>query len=514
MTNTPSWAFVGAGECSSCRNSTFLFTHSLANHQAYRRHWSHDTPILACLYCHGRAFSCITDDLNDPTDEILTQVALLKEIEPALTDYQEIVEANFCYGCGRPETPNSPLAEASIQTDSTIIVRVHERCRVLASCCDTYRIRYVLMWYEIGGQQPDRSHYYDSTSFEGYDKCQECLDYELRERGEDLSDYFNCNWCQTYKTNDDLNEIDNGEYCDRCVERHRYTCGDCDTSYWDGDDHDCREEISDDLIHDYCYKPQPYFFPPRPKERLYFGIELEVEAGSNNIRQSAELVQSALGSRVYLKWDGSLNHGFEIVSHPHSLEAFRKDFAFDSFARFRKAGMRSWDTRTCGLHVHVSRDAFGIPYDNRTDNYAEHISTRQSHELRFIKLIYDNEAQVSKLAGRKSGYAHFNDKGVLMAKVREQGFDRHSAVNTENDSTLEVRVFKGSLRPERVLGAIEFVHAGVEYTRHLKVNGKNRALSWVAFCGYVHNEQETYPNLYALMVKAFKDERDLDNQED
>jgi hypothetical protein len=97
-----------------------------------------------------------------------------------------------------------------------------------------------------------------------------------------------------------------------------------------------------------------------------------------------------------------------------------------------------------------------------------------------------------------------------LAKVRSGGYDRHVAVNTENSETLEVRVFKGSLMPERVLGCIEFVHSGVEYTRNLKVTGKNHALSWLAYCGYVHTNQEQYPNLYALMLKTFNQERDIE----
>jgi hypothetical protein len=197
------------------------------------------------------------------------------------------------------------------------------------------------------------------------------------------------------------------------------------------------------------------------------------------------------------------------VTHPHSLDAYRKEFSWESFAQFRKDGLRSWNTSTCGLHVHVSRDAFGVPYDNRTDNFSRHIRTRQAHELRFIKLIYDNERQVCRLAGRKSdSYANFQDRNNLTNKVfrgRDIG-GRHAAVNTYNDSTLEVRIFKGSLKHERVLMALEFVHSAVEYTRDLKVNGKNHALSWLAFSGYVHANQEQYPNLFAFMAQSFNND--------
>ena len=245
------------------------------------------------------------------------------------------------------------------------------------------------------------------------------------------------------------------------------------------------------------------------------GFELEVEVLDGSIRDHAESVINALGEHAYLKSDGSLDHGFEIVTHPHSLDSYRKEFAFESFRKFRQGGLRSWNTSTCGLHVHVSRTAFGIPYDNRTDR-ADLIKSRQLHELRFIKLIYDNQRQVTRLAGRNTHYANFNDKGNLHHKVM-RGYDdggRYSAVNTQNENTLEVRLFKGSLNEKRVLMALEFVHSAVEYTRDLKVNATNKALSWVAFSGYIHERSEQYPHLHALMIHTLERDNDpADNEE-
>jgi hypothetical protein len=92
---------------------------------------------------------------------------------------------------------------------------------------------------------------------------------------------------------------------------------------------------------------------------------------------------------------------------------------------------------------------------------------------------------------------------VSKVKHGTQENGRYSAINTENDATLEVRVFKGSLRKERVLSALEFVHGAVEYTRNLKVTGKNNALSWLQFTRYVAENQEQYPNLALIMNESF-----------
>jgi hypothetical protein len=208
-----------------------------------------------------------------------------------------------------------------------------------------------------------------------------------------------------------------------------------------------------------------------------------------------------------MKDDGSLNDGFEIVTHPHTLSDYQTNFNWEFIPKLKQEGFRSWNTDTCGLHVHVSRTAFGegVSPWGRADR-DQLILRKQAHELRFMKLIYDNQRQVERIAGRAgTQFATFGDKGKLVEKVKfgNQSNGRYSAINTDNEATLEVRVFKGSLRKERVLSALEFVTASVEYTRNLKVTSKNQALSWLCFTAYVSNNMETYPNLALIMSESF-----------
>jgi hypothetical protein len=221
------------------------------------------------------------------------------------------------------------------------------------------------------------------------------------------------------------------------------------------------------------------------------------------------IAQGELGSHAYMKDDGSLNDGFEVVTHPHTLEQYQTNFNWDFIARLKDDGFRSWNTDTCGLHVHVSRTAFGegeIDWNSPIKERDRLILRKQAHELRFMKLIYDNQRQVERIAGRSNNhFATFSDKGRLMDKVKfgTQNNVRYSAINTDNDATLEVRVFKGSLRKERVLSALEFVAASVEYTRDLKVTSQNQALSWLRFTAYVSDNIETYPSLALIMSESF-----------
>jgi hypothetical protein len=411
-------------------------------------------------------------------------------------DYPYLMSLKSCHIC----TERIAVADEHVavrQDDPSRSYTVHEKCSQKMGCCDR---RY--LW---GGWHRNDSCFLKPYNFEGEYICQLCLDERLLDNNEILDeDYFLCNSCDNFRHNDSADYFNGEQFCQRCIDDHVYTCDDCSEQYWEGSDHYCSESSYGGLIHDYGYKPRPYFYGRTSGERIFMGFELEVEVRSGNMRDQASEVVNALGDHAYLKHDGSLNHGFEIVTHPHSLNSYKKEFAFDSFKRFRSNGLRSWDTSTCGLHVHVSRNAFGV-YDNRTDTISN--NSRQFHELRFIKLIYDNQRQVCALAGRTSeDYANFHDKGRLRDKVIN-GYSaggRHSAVNTENTNTLEVRIFRGSLNENRVLMALEFVHCAVEYTRNLKVNGKNKALSWLAFVGYVHANQEQYPHLHAVMASTFE----------
>jgi hypothetical protein len=350
------------------------------------------------------------------------------------------------------------------------------------------------------------------TRVDGQERCAVCTQaYYVNHGGE--RNFTFCNYCEN-TVQDDMTGFYRGDrYCSRCISNNVYECDDCGSERWDSDDHECDEgNDSRNLIHSWGYKPNPIFFGTGT---YHMGFELEVENRRSSSRyDGARLAQDTLDNHAYMKADASLSDGFEIVTHPHTLAYYQQDFEWEVLSKLRKEGFRSWDTTTCGLHVHVSRTAFGgtISYDTS----ASDILRMQAHQLRFMKLIYDNERQVSRIAGRSSSdYASFSDKGRLVRKVKQNESERghFSAVNVENYATLEIRVFKGSLRKERILSALEFVSASVEYTRNLKVTGTNTALSWLRFTAYVSQEATTYPSLALIMSESFTREQDPSDNE-
>ena len=292
-----------------------------------------------------------------------------------------------------------------------------------------------------------------------------------------------------------------GEHvCESCYD-NGVDCDECGYTMYNNESHDCDYGDSDDDddssgIHNYSYKPRPIFYGIAP----FMGFELEVEASGDRAGGVA-LFQNLdpFEKHYYLKSDGSLSYGFEIVSHPHDLTTYQSmDWSW--LDKLSKKGFKSWNTTSCGLHVHIGLDAF----------------KDENHQIRFTKFIYDNERQAKRIAGRSSGYATFDSKGKVIPKIKRkwQDSDRYTAVNVQNENTLEVRIFRGSLRKERVLSGIEFTHAVCEYTRDMKIIPKNKPFSWLRFAAYVAAHDDKYPNLFIIINETFERRSEIDTEQD
>jgi hypothetical protein len=279
--------------------------------------------------------------------------------------------------------------------------------------------------------------------------------------------------------------------CESCRDRWYWQCERCDG--WSRDGYDCGdgccgeycecEDCTDSgdygpLVHDYSYKPRPVFHGTGP---VFLGPEIEVEAPYRSQHQCAELAVSHLGDLGYLKEDGSLEHGFEIVTHPMSYSWAMAHFPWELLTELDNMGCAATDAT--GLHVHISRAGFASP----------------CHAYRWMKFIYRNQRGVEAVARRSSSYAAFTTDDRLAVKHYAKGgtaANRYRAVNTNNTDTFELRVFASSLDPNEVKAALAFTAATVEYTRELSVAAiAHRAgWSWPAFTTWV-SQQPIYQPL-------------------
>lgn len=503
------YGYVGIGFCERCSGVRSLATHS-AIHTENNDGWCVSCVSMELGRRHSEAWEESLQkraSLGDSPEEVercefelRLWKALLVEWEEISARIQhsrdEILEHEWgCVACVKFWHPDDQRANHKVTTALDMngnVVNVHAQCTTHCFCCDNVVIihdyrRTPETWNAFS--RPCVREVYS----EGF-VCRNCEDKVIND-----SEYFMCG-CGLLCAFDNSARAWGEYYCGRCGDNIG-TCDYCDEHIWlDSDDHSCDEREDRRIIHNYDFRPRGGFtYHGYDPNNVYLGFELEVECFEGNLDSDAERVRNVLEieqNRGYLKYDGSLNHGFEIVSQPHTLAEFQEHFPFEVIKNLQQTGYRSWDTDTCGFHVHVSKSAFG--WNNRARIQEGRV---EAHALRFLKLIYDNDRYVRRLAGRSSDqWASFDDKRALIPKVKHgrQVNSRYSAVNVSNPDTFEVRVFKGSMRVARILANLEFVHACVEYTRKLSVSPNNNTLQWPFFRKWLTGKPE-YANLTTLL---------------
>lgn len=306
-----------------------------------------------------------------------------------------------------------------------------------------------------------------------------------------------CEDCGDLFNGEDAEERNDMVMCPNCAENW-YWCGDHDIYYHSGEGCDyCAEEEYDDrssLIHDYSYRPNPIFFLPRanemrePRNTTVTGFELEMEATTGRLDEAAQLAINEF-PQAYLKYDGSINHGFEMVTHPMSLDYINSEFNFESLKLLADMGMRSAKTSTCGLHVHINKGFF---------------RSAPSTAYRFMSLFYSNAEAWRRLAGRShSSYAQWDigedarlltyTRGIRDNDMYAVNRDRYVALNLQPSKTIELRFFKGTLRPLTLQARLQAVHAAAEYAMSTRYKVKVRdASSWEAFRNFTTDNDKKY----------------------
>lgn len=291
----------------------------------------------------------------------------------------------------------------------------------------------------------------------------------------------------------------NYSWCDTCIDENCEYCEHCDT--YQLDDHRCpyapQASINGNCIESYTYRPRPVFRSINEidgdlssaaalREVPFMGFELEVEIGEcrNSTSDVLTRLDEAFDGNAYYKHDGSLSNGFEIVTHPMTLAAHHKLIDWSFCQSLTSMGVRSWQPGTCGLHVHISRSSF----------------RSLTHLALFQFLILHNETQFQYFAGRSSSeWAKFDgvSKNVIPEMKGKPYYNRgrYEAVNVTNSSTVEIRIFRGSLKPERVKMALELVNACWLYTSTMGSNAYiNGSCNFARFAEFVADKEE-YANL-------------------
>ena len=294
------------------------------------------------------------------------------------------------------------------------------------------------------------------TEFNGRLYCLDCLD--------DLT--LVCTDCGShFLRTHNRSENDDFPICPECYDRDYTRCVRCgriiDTDHcWyplDNDDPycaDCCYTIENSPIHDYYFKPYPIFYGDGPR---YFGVELEIDDGGECDSSAEALMDVANQSKtlVYCKHDGSLDDGFEIVTHPMSLDCQLHEMPWaEVLDKAISMGYLSHQAGTCGLHVHVSRKAFGDTLDAQDNAIARVLFFVERHWAELLRFSRRTQRQLEQWAAR---YGYRDRPGEMLEHVKKGHGSRYTCVNLTNADTIEFRMFRGTLKLNTLIAILQLV---------------------------------------------------------
>lgn len=325
--------------------------------------------------------------------------------------------------------------------------------------------------------------------------------------------------CDIYVYDDNAYELNNSYYCESCYYDVTTSCEYCDERYHVDDDPSCG--CVSRLIQSYSTKFSPLrmhmvdsagallvtpsrYLQKRDVNNIFLGLEFEMENMSGYTATTEEISQLFLdpieSEQLMLKHDGSINDGFELVSQPHTLDAFMHHFPWDLIEDARKKGMRGWDVghREIGIHIHINRKAFHSKPEHNRYNASPHL-------LGFMHFIYRNVPSIKRIAGRNVHYGHMDeaylDESFRICRYGRSQSRRTLGINLQNDETVELRMFRSTMRVERVQAYLQFAEAAVRYTqtdRVSKMRDRFNFRQFATWCSF----QERYKQLNDLIAET------------
>lgn len=325
--------------------------------------------------------------------------------------------------------------------------------------------------------------------FDGQSLCDGCYESETVE----------CSCCGERIWRDNNYGTEETPLCSQCFEDHYYRCEDCgrlirfEDAYFDEDDEDnqypyCEvcytQRHKHKSIHEYGYKPEPVFYG---EGNRFFGVELEIDSGgklSDNADRLLSIGDSS-SERIYIKGDGSLDDGMEIVTHPMTLSYHRTQMPWKELMRSAlEMGYYSHKTETCGLHVHVNRNTFSDDEERQDECIGRVLFFVERFWEELLRFSRRTQYQMNRWAAR---YGYKNQPKEILDHAKKGYGGRYTCVNITNYATIEFRLFRGTLKWNTLIATLQLVNEICSAAFSLS-DEELASLSW---CGFVEQLDET-----------------------
>ncbi len=259
---------------------------------------------------------------------------------------------------------------------------------------------------------------------------------------------------------------------------------------------------------------------PDGRKKRFFGVEIEAYV-PRKFHKSEEYVKNI--SRYFacesqkilnkesvharMEWDGSVDKGYETIFMPMTKEYMREYKMSRRIWDIQKLGMYSFETRSCGLHVHVTKaslkplqwwkiNAFFAKCKKRIIA----LSGRKEEQLKQWAFI-ESEAQFLTKAENQPR----KHTSSPTTNNPERG-DKYTAINFKNSKTVEFRLFNGTLNGDRFMNTINFIDALLDFSKDCGysffINSKPYEM-WKAFMNYFKTK---YPKSHKYIHQYVENE--------
>ena len=316
------------------------------------------------------------------------------------------------------------------------------------------------------------------SPFDGELLCPACLS----------SQTVYCSCCDRRIWTDDNVGTDAQPLCQDCFDDHFERCTTCNAlirrgdTYYRGDTPYCAECYQSvgcgDEIMSYYFKPTPIFYG---EGKRFFGVELEIDGAGEDNDNAAEILHIANVERplVYCKHDGSLDDGFEIVTHPMTLDFHLHNMPWEQIVEeAKKLGYTSHQAGTCGLHVHVNRNAFGETEVQQDAVIARILYFVEKNWEELLKFSRRTQSQLDQWAAR---YGYKDQPKELLDHAKKSAHaGRYTSVNLTNKNTIEFRIFRGTLKHNTLIATLQLLDRICDVALFMS-DEELKAMSWTTF---------------------------------
>ena len=142
----------------------------------------------------------------------------------------------------------------------------------------------------------------------------------------------------------------------------------------------------------------------------------------------------------------------------------------------KEMGYRSHQTSTAGLHIHVNRDSLGHVYQEQEETIARILYLVEKFWQELVVFSRRSIGQLDRWAARYG----FKDCPQEILKCAKGGYGRYACINLCNEHTIEFRIFRGTLKYNSLIAALQLVNQLCSVAFVLS-DDEIKNLSWTTF---------------------------------